>query len=570
MSQQETLNQKLAGWILSFCRSIAGSSHITAVCMGGTYELQLLEKKTTLEVLLIIRGFQPRLISHLRSWEGKSVVIVAVDEWVFKRDVDRGFLGEALAGLLIFPYTALTNPNYLHAQEIKLKKRLISELLQNLILEFSTMHLDMCIKPEYFMYEAIMSRVRLFPPLIYGFLFFSQEKAWKTSGNTVLQGYLKALKHLEKEKAIIFSDGYVNIAKEFADKIRSRKFQFTSLFRSAQRALFLSVLGIVPRMLDSFSQNRDIYHHFRRTRDLESRIIRQFESPQKYLFVPTARGLVSLAERGDIKTVSRKVLSLANDVPIEISEVGGVLNDVYLVRAGVYGEEKKVVIKRFKDWSSFKWFPLTLWTVGTRAFAVSGKARLERECTINQFLGEKGLHIPRILYVSHRDRLVFMEYVEGENLSKIIKKIATAKSAGERRKHLRLIRRVGRKLAKVHRLGIALGDTKPQNIIIDKHGEIFLMDFEQASRGGDAVWDVAEFLYYMGHDLPPLTNTNIAETVAGEFAKGYLEAGGKAEVVKKASAPKYTKVFSVFTPPLVMLTISNVCRKVDKLKVQAW
>ncbi|MBS7632317.1 hypothetical protein KEJ15_01675 [Candidatus Bathyarchaeota archaeon] len=565
--QEEPVNRKLARWVLSFCRSIAGSSPITAACMGDTCELQLLEKKTTLEVLLIIRGFQPRLISYLKTWEGKNIVIVVVDEWVFERDVDRGFLGEALAGLLIFPYTALTNPDYLHAQEVKLKKRLISEMLQNLVLEFPTMHLDMSIKPEYFMYEAIMSRVRLFPPLIYGFLFLSQERTWKTSEKTILQGYLKALKLLEKEKAIIFSDEYVKITEEFADKIRSRKFQFTSLFRSAQRALFLSTLRIVPRMLDSFSQNRDVYPLFRRTRNLESGIIEQFEAPQKYLFVPTARGLVSLAERGNIKTVSRKVLSLGNDVPVEISETGGVLNDVYLVRARVDGEEKKIVAKRFKDWSSFKWFPLTLWTVGTRAFAVSGKARLERECTINQFLGEKGFHIPRILHVSHRDRLVFMEYVEGENLSKIIKKIATSKSAGEKRKHLRVLRRVGRKLAKVHRLGIALGDTKPQNIVIGKHGEIVLMDFEQASRGGDAVWDVAEFLYYMGHDLPPLTNAHVAEIIADEFVKGYVEAGGKSETVMKASTPKYTKVFSVFTPPLIMLTISNVCKKADKLKV---
>jgi hypothetical protein len=87
------------------------------------------------------------------------------------------------------------------------------------------------------------------------------------------------------------------------------------------------------------------------------------------------------------------------------------------------------------------------------------------------------------------------------------------------------------------------------------------MDFEQASRGGDQVWDVAEFLYYAGHDIPPLAQKRIAETIAETFIVGYLKAGGKGETIRKAANPKYTKVFSIFTLPHIILSISNTCRK---------
>jgi tRNA A-37 threonylcarbamoyl transferase component Bud32 len=242
------------------------------------------------------------------------------------------------------------------------------------------------------------------------------------------------------------------------------------------------------------------------------------------------------------------------------------LNDAYLIKAFIKGEEKKIVVKRFKDWSSFKWFPLTLWTVGTRTFAVLGRSRLERECAINQLLYANGFSVPKLLYVNHAERLIFMEHVDGESLEKVIRRILGSKTSVEVEKDLNIINKVGEKFAQVHNLGIALGDTKPENILIGKNGEVFMLDFEQASRNGDKVWDVAEFLYYAGHYVSPFVGVQPAELIARAFIKGYLKAGGKAEIVREAGNPKYTKVFSVFTLPHIMFGISNVCRKAGKLE----
>ena len=106
--------------------------------------------------------------------DGRSIIVLAVDQWVFERDVERGFLGEALAGTLLVPYNALDGRDYLHTQEILLKKRLILELLANLALSFPELSHLIRVKPKYFMYENVLNRVRVFPPLAYGLPDFIQ------------------------------------------------------------------------------------------------------------------------------------------------------------------------------------------------------------------------------------------------------------------------------------------------------------------------------------------------------------------------------------------------------------
>jgi len=190
---------------------------------------------------------------------------------------------------------------------------------------------------------------------------------------------------------------------------------------------------------------------------------------------------------------------------------------------------------------------------------VFGRSRMEREYALNQFLQSQGASVPRILYASPQQSLVFKEFVEGENLVEVIKRIMAKGKEAE--KELALIRDVGRKIAGTHQLGVALGDCKPENIIVTKEDKLYFVDLEQASRDGNQTWDIAEFLYYSGHYVPPLTSADPAELIAKSFFEGYLEVGGKRETVKKAASPRYTKVFSIFTQPHVILALSNLCRK---------
>ncbi len=520
--------------------------------------------KATSEIVTVIRDFQPRLMSYVKIVGGKNIVFFAVDQWVFERDVERGFLGEALAGTLIFPHTALSGEKYLHTQEILLKKRLILELLENLVLSFPELSYRLHIKPEYFMYEVILNRVKIFPPLAYGLSNFMNGAAPKKEVELVFQGYMEALKQLEKEKKIILSDGYVIIPKKFVVESQNPKVRFTNIFKNAPRTLFISLFAAFPQLLNFFSQNTEALLKLQKFDVIkDAYLARRFVDPQKYLFVPTAEGLVSLADKLNIGDFARKVLLNGDNAKIEYEPVGGVLNDLYLIKAYPNGEEKKVLVKRFKDWSGFKWFPLSLWSFGTRIFAVVGRYRLAREYAISEFLRCEGFKVPKILHVSHSQRLVFMEYIEGEDLSNAIKRVARATSRKKMENDLEKITQVGEVFARVHSLNVTLGDTKPENVIVDPDGKIYLLDFEQASHGGDKAWDVAVFLYYSGHYLQPLYSNGKAESIARAFVTGYLKGGGDVNTVKKAGASKYTRIFSVFTMPSIMLVMSNVCKKAE-------
>jgi tRNA A-37 threonylcarbamoyl transferase component Bud32 len=557
--------RKLSGQILEFGRHIAGSGRIVAAYIYGDSIAELSRSKVAVEVVLVIRGFQAKLMNYVRVFDGRTVIVVVADEWVFERDVDRGFLGEALVWGLILPYLPLTGNEYLHSKEVKLKKRLACEILENLVLDYPELSYELCIKPEYFVYETVLSRARLFPPIAYSLRVFLQKQGKGRGSSRLFHGFSEALKELEKEGVVWRSDGYVRMFEDFVNRARNPKVRIVNLSKNVPRALFTSLLGIVPRVANALSQDVETLLKWQWFAGENSKVAVSVEDPEEYVFVPTASGLVPLANKTNIEEFARSVLFADEDAKISIKAMGGILNDVYLVKASMNGEERKVVVKRFKDWSGFKWFPITLWSVGTRTFAVLGRSRLERECAINELLRLKGFNVPRLLHVSPDNRLVFMEYVEGENVSKVIKRLAAAKNAAESRKDLKVIERIGRKLAKVHNAGVALGDTKPENVVIGPNSEIIFMDFEQAARGGDRVWDVAEFLYYAGHEMPPLVETRTVERIAEAFVAGYLSGGGSIEVVRKAANPKYTKVFGVFALPHVMLAISNVCRKAGKL-----
>jgi tRNA A-37 threonylcarbamoyl transferase component Bud32 len=561
------LDERLIDQILAFSGHVAGANKITSACVCGQTALDFSSTKAPVEVLLVIRGFAPKVMNYSKTFDGRSVIVIGVDKWVFERDVERGFLGEAVAWLLILPRLALINEEYLRSQEVTLKKRLILEVLENLVLDYPELSYELYVKPEYFFCEIAMSRARLFPPIMYNLWNLMKKGDGKGDMDYAFRGFSEALRNLEKQGEVSFSEGYVRMSEDFVHRAQKPKVRLISLTKTLPRALFTSILDVWPRILNVLSQDWQALFKPRKGAD-ESSIMSEIESPEKYLYIPTASGLVPLGNRTDVEGFARKILPADKNAKIEVEPIGGFLNDVYQVKTSVNGREKKVVVKRFRDWSSFKWFPLALWSIGTRTFAVLGRQRLERESATNRFLHSKGFSVPRLLHVSPRERLVFMDYIDGEDASAVIRRLASIRSDVKAEKDLKIITEIGGTFARVHALGIALGDTKPENVMIDKIGEIYLMDFEQASRRGDKIWDVAEFLYYAGHHVPPRAGAAAAEAVAKAFVSGYLEAGGRTETVRKAANPKYTKVFSIFTLPNVILAISNVCRKAGAQKIK--
>ncbi len=554
-------NFELNRQTLDFCRHIAGSSKIAAIALVDNYSMKTLNERTTHEIMLIIHNFQPRLMSYLKTVNNKTIFVFAVDQWIFERDVERGFLGEAIASKLIFPYLALQGEGYLHENEVALKKRLTLELLENLVVNFPELTHRIRILPQYFLYEVFSNRLRVFPLLAYDVV---NLMSCLQNEEHSLRSYNEALMQLEAEEKITISNGYATITKKFIKQCQDPRIKIINLSKNMPRTLFTAIFGVLPQLMNIVSQNTEI---FLKTQKISW--IRQpdpairFIDPQKYVFFQTAEGLVSLSDKIDMKGFAQRVLLKGQGGDIKVEPVGGMLNDVYLIDAFGGGVETKVIAKRFKDWSGLKWFPLTLWSFGAKSFAVSGQARLAKECAISDFLLSEGFNVPKILHVSNAERIVFMEYIEGVNLSEAIKKVATSKDPTTVKDVLDKIEKVGEVFAQIHSRNVTLGDTKPDNVLIKQDGTIFLIDFEQATKEekGDKAWDIAVFLYYTGHYLQPFNSGVKAEVVVKAFISGYLKGGGNADDIKEAANPKYTRVFSIFTQPPMIRAISEACKK---------
>jgi tRNA A-37 threonylcarbamoyl transferase component Bud32 len=553
--------------IVDFCRRIAGSGQLTAIGLVDNSS-ETLGTNQLREALVVIKNFQPKIMSYFNNFNDSTVFFLVVDQRIFESDVRRGLLGEAFAGKLVFPYSALLGKEYLDGKEIALKRRLVLELLENLALNYPELIYHMKIKPQYFLYEVMFNRLRVFPLLSYEFSGYLKSVRLRNESEAAAV-YEKVLHNLSLEGTLKVSDGYVTVSKEFIVKVQKSKGSLRSISKNAQRRVFASFFESFPQLLNRFHQNATV---FLRTQRVNWRGLLQepyFVDSNAFLFVPTSGGLVSLADKMNIREYVEKLFFKDGPVKCDIKSLGGVLNDVYLISAQVSGVEKRVLVKRFKEWSGFKWFPLNMWSRGARSFAVSAQSRLAKECATSEFLLEHGFKVPRIYQISNSERLVFMEFVKGEDLSVAIKRLATAKTASEAACELARLELAGELMAKVHETNMSLGDSKPENMIYDADGSIYLLDFEQAALGGDKVWDIAEFLYYSGHFLSPLNSNGKTEVLAQAFIDGYLRGGGNAEDIRKAADSKYRRVFSIFTMPSIITQIAFVCEKTGKKPVEA-
>ena len=130
------LNEGLLEKGVGICKKIAASREVVTACFYGPWVFGYAEEKSDIHILLVLNEYQPTLRGYFTSLNGGGVSTIAVDQKAFEKDVEQGWLGEFIAEKITTPYKSLINEEYLLRQETKLKKRIIWELLENIVLEF--------------------------------------------------------------------------------------------------------------------------------------------------------------------------------------------------------------------------------------------------------------------------------------------------------------------------------------------------------------------------------------------------------------------------------------------------
>jgi len=547
--------------LIAVCKEEAFTLNIVAALCYDIF-LRSQDKKRCFNILLILES--PKIILKYRSKPIKEgeVNLLIVDEKTFEKDVETEWLGGLLTENMLMPYEPLINEDFLWQKEVQAKKKLITEDLDNLVVEYPEICHDLLIKPEYFMFEAMARKASLYPPIMYKFMKVFEDNHKIENLSAIQKGFYTALKLLEKEGSISYFDGYIKVTAKYVRSVKSVKKRTLLVFKIVRNMLLRHSLEIFPKMMRSLLEDYRLYiEYLREPERAKINFLPELEDTKKHVFIPTSSGLIQLSDKVTIEDFAKKEFPEKLDLKVNLEKIGGVLNAVYLLRIPGVNEEKRIVVKVFKNWYGWKWFPLKLWTFGTRGFNVLGKSRMEMEYTMNRYMSENGFNVPHIIYMSLREKLIFQEYIEGENLSNIIKKIYASKQ--NESGLVEIVRRAGNEIAKVHSLEIALGDCKPENILVTKDEKIWFVDLEQAEKGGDQAWDLAEFLYYSGH-YGSFSSIELIQKVTEAFIEGYIESGGKLDNVRRVGSPRYIKVFSFFTSPHIIVSIFNVCK--GKLK----
>lgn len=511
-----------------------------------------------LELLLVAHGVGPK-VKHVQGQvEQAPVSLTIVDGGIFKSDVRRGLLGELLADKLLVPYVPIFGRSYLFEREVELKERLVRELVLDLAANFQAFSLETLLDPRYFLYETINRMGRIMP--LSAFMFanvLGRPSDRHRHEPSIMRGFNEALKRLVEAGWVKEEEGLIRLR---ARALKATRMRFLSslalgiekLLRGLRKYATRAATGLVrPYILE-----REVFLR-RFGAGAQSNPLWVLPKPDDFFFLRTKLGLRPALKEVALEEVASAIGPVGGKDDVIISEVGGSLNLVCLVT--VRGElgSIKLIVKKFRSWDNLKWLSLRLWVLGAKKFTISGRERLRREYTMCRLLNELGFRVPEIYHVDLKNNTLVEEFIDGVALSELIKAFLFGEAGGEG--VLEPVRRAGRVLASVHRAGIAVGDCKPENFIVEPSGRIALIDLEQASRGGDYSWDVAEFLYYAGHYVPSVSSAEAFKAVAEAFVRGYIEAGGIYEAVKEAPSVKFARIFSVFTPPQVIEAIYELC-----------
>jgi tRNA A-37 threonylcarbamoyl transferase component Bud32/predicted nucleotidyltransferase len=535
--------------ILDACSRVAGKDHIEAICLYGSRVSGYAREDSDYDVLLILSEYANGVKYSYEKVDDNQLALLIVDKKALELDAEKGSFGDFIAGRLISPYTPILNTEYLEDIEVKIKKRFAEEDLEDLVIEYEELARGLVIKLEYLVLARMRKRSRGYPPLRYSYINMLREGLRDKNMTAILKGYKRAVKELATSKFIRVEGEAIRFENEYVDIILSSKTynKVVNLVDFSRRALSAYIThGKAGRVkLDVFAMEltskikRELQTTFKRQR---------IEDPKNFLFLKTDKGLVCLNEES---TIVELVQKLRNEKNVDVHPLSSSLNEVYSITL----DDEKLVVKKFTNWYTFKWFMLNIAAYGTKVFSLSGKARLANEYGINRLLAENNILVPEIVAISIKDRVLVERYIEGASALDFLEEAFSVEELTDQQKGLAI--ELGKIIATIHSLHVVIGDCKPENFIIGKNGQIYVLDLEQGERKGDPTWDVAEFLYFSGHFGSKFTN-GLRDFVLN-FVEGYCQIGDRT-ILRRAAGFRYSRVFLGWTHLPIIQAIASILK----------
>ncbi|MDW8042390.1 MAG: lipopolysaccharide kinase InaA family protein [Nitrososphaerota archaeon] len=465
--------------------------------------------------------------SVVRTFRSDGERRVVVDLATFSSDVKRSAYGEVLASRLLTPFRSDGDQDALRALLKTYVRRAVDDSTVDLRKDYGRLAERVLIDPSHFVLKKVRGLVALYPPLWRLFWWSSRGSPYASLLNGVIENIKPVLEELVTARALSVdpNSGLYRLILPPEEKEELRDSKGFALKKRIEWLLLHGKLGIgLPRLV------------------FEEALEGGWETlsppdPEEALLIPTESGPQPLSFEGDILDIVRKLYG-SEPSSVRISRSGRLFNSTYLVEISLDVEVKRLFLKRYLAWSDVKWIAAKLWSFPLRNFHLSPAARLSNELFFITYLRERGLRTPNVYGVSWRKRVLLEGVIQGSSLRELWTSFDTDVTNLED-----VTVRCGESIARTHALGVTLGDCKPDNVMVDRKGVVWLVDLEQASLGGDRAWDIAEFVLFMARYL----DLKRSKEFARYFGEGYLRFGDDKDM-ELALDPKYVLVMMPWSP----------------------
>ena len=468
---------------------------------------------------------------------GPGLAILADEESALRDASDEEFGGIIAHGFLL-PYNPIINEKLLEDLERRYKRHVVVESLQNLILEHKLASSRLIIKPEYFLYDKLRRLTAIYPPsrrFVREMLRGSRDDVTK-----VLDGFLKAIKDLVDRGILEERHGGYSPTDRFVHEVLSKKKVYDRFSDELEHLLKLYLTASTASPLDTIKNVRF---------DLDILMPVRVPDPSKMLYMETSIGPQPLTTSREIRDFISETYGVRS-IDVRLRKIGGVFNSTYFASFEIDGREERVFVKKYLNWTDFKWVAAWLWAIGVKNFSVLASSRMSNEIYFINKLSELGFNTAEILHINWPKKTIFQRFIDGADGLKALK------NADEPRTFDDISYRMGKILAMVHGKGVCIGDCNPFTFIF-ADDEAYLVDLEQCSFKGSKPWDLCELLFYTSHYL----NSEDAERFSKNVVQGYLEVGER-DVVKAALDQRFTRIFIPWTPPWIQSRIRRAVTEI--------
>jgi tRNA A-37 threonylcarbamoyl transferase component Bud32 len=455
-----------------------------------------------------------------------------VDEHMLNQDADSSFLGEFVVGRLLNIYEPITNAELFRSVELAYKKRVLVEALIELSSDYGEFGRHLLVPYEYFLFDKLHKRAAIYPPALYSYVHTYTCPKGDDNRASSIAVFASAAESLSTRGFLTASPVGVRIVPE---KLKADAFsRFESMFSLTARGVTqYAVHGYAGRVRPSVF-----------SREALSKLRRMRETPPPFAPLEEPRALLRLEEGTVIPEASLLVEVLAKLLGFEAystkeKDIGEPYSTTRVLTFHDASRERAVVVKNYTDIRSLKWALLGVWASTANKFSTSANSRMDREYGMTLQLKSMNILVPGILAVAPAERILVKEFISGPTLSSVINGLMKGSSDGADS-----VSAYGEVISRVHAAGIALGDSKPSNVVVAGDG-LYLTDLEQALPGGDQSWDIAEFLYYTAKLS---MREDAMKRVASTFLESYAKTGDRTKI-SKARGQKYFGPFRPFLTP---------------------